>query len=276
MTTTRRRRFPLLVKIAAILALVLGVIAAPWITAAAANATPGHGGGHTPVTICHKPGTPAEHEITVDDDAVPAHLEHGDTLGACPVTPPPVEEPDPTPEPTPDPEPEPTDPPVEEPTDPPTDEPTDPPLETPDPEPTPDPTPDPTDEPTTPTDPPTEEPTSPPTTPTPTTPVIVPPAPVATPPVTSGPSPSLPTTTPSSEASVPSPSPTTSARVSAPQTFASPQSQRSTPVVTSSRHELAETGPDAALAWVSLAAAMVFLGTLTVLTVQEIQRRRTR
>lgn len=57
--------------------------------------------GHEPVTICHKPGTPAEHTLTVDDDAVPAHLQHGDTMGACaPVTPEP-EDPatDPVPEP---------------------------------------------------------------------------------------------------------------------------------------------------------------------------------
>lgn len=39
--------------------------------------------GHTPVTICHKPGTPAEQTLVVDDDAVPAHLDHGDYLGAC-------------------------------------------------------------------------------------------------------------------------------------------------------------------------------------------------
>ena len=39
--------------------------------------------GHTPVVICHKPGTPAEHTIIVDDDAVPAHLAHGDHLGPC-------------------------------------------------------------------------------------------------------------------------------------------------------------------------------------------------
>jgi hypothetical protein len=38
---------------------------------------------HTPVVICHKPGTPAEHTIIVDDDAVPAHLAHGDYLGRC-------------------------------------------------------------------------------------------------------------------------------------------------------------------------------------------------
>ena len=34
------------------------------------------GGPHTPVTICHKPGTPAEHTLVVDDDAVPGHLGH--------------------------------------------------------------------------------------------------------------------------------------------------------------------------------------------------------
>ncbi len=41
------------------------------------------GGGHTPVTICHKPGTPAEHTLVVDDNAVPGHLGHGDSRGAC-------------------------------------------------------------------------------------------------------------------------------------------------------------------------------------------------
>ena len=49
------------------------------------------GGGHTPVTICHKPGTPAEQTLVVDDDAVPGHLGHGDYLGACQPTPPPVD-----------------------------------------------------------------------------------------------------------------------------------------------------------------------------------------
>ena len=44
------------------------------------------GGGHTPVTVCHKPGTPAEHELTFDDDGYKAHLAHGDTLGPCPTT----------------------------------------------------------------------------------------------------------------------------------------------------------------------------------------------
>jgi hypothetical protein len=39
--------------------------------------------GGDKVTICHKPGTPAEGTIEVSSSAVPAHLEHGDTLGAC-------------------------------------------------------------------------------------------------------------------------------------------------------------------------------------------------
>lgn len=51
-----------------------------------------HGGGHQPVTLCHKPGTPAEHTITVDDNAqVLGHLAHGDYLGPCRETPPPPE-----------------------------------------------------------------------------------------------------------------------------------------------------------------------------------------
>ena len=36
-----------------------------------------------PVVICHKPGTPAQQLIVVDDNAVPAHLRHGDFLGSC-------------------------------------------------------------------------------------------------------------------------------------------------------------------------------------------------
>src|SRR5687767_12803113 len=44
-------------------------------------------GGHQPVTLCHKPGTPAEQELTVDNSSVvQAHLAHGDTLGPCPGT----------------------------------------------------------------------------------------------------------------------------------------------------------------------------------------------
>ena len=46
---------------------------------------------HVPTLICHiPPGNPANaHEIIVDDDAVPAHLAHGDNLGFCRELPPP-------------------------------------------------------------------------------------------------------------------------------------------------------------------------------------------
>lgn len=62
-------------KLLAAVPLILLLIAGVLVAAAMA--------AHTPVTICHKPGTPAEHTITVDDDAVPAHLAHGDYLGPC-------------------------------------------------------------------------------------------------------------------------------------------------------------------------------------------------
>ena len=35
------------------------------------------------ITICHKPGTPAEKTLQVPESAVPGHLKHGDTLGEC-------------------------------------------------------------------------------------------------------------------------------------------------------------------------------------------------
>lgn len=66
---------------AALMALLLPIVAV-------AN-NGGHGGGHDPVTICHKPGTPAEQTLVVDDDAVPGHLGHGDYLGACQTEEPP-------------------------------------------------------------------------------------------------------------------------------------------------------------------------------------------
>jgi len=40
-------------------------------------------GSQDKVVICHKPGTPAEHTLTVAQPAVAAHLAHGDTLGPC-------------------------------------------------------------------------------------------------------------------------------------------------------------------------------------------------
>jgi hypothetical protein len=53
---------------------VAAVVAAP----VAANATASQGGGHTPVTVCHNGNT-----LTVDDNALKAHLAHGDTEGPC-------------------------------------------------------------------------------------------------------------------------------------------------------------------------------------------------
>ena len=35
-------------------------------------------------TICHKPGTPAQHTLSLPEAAIPAHVNHGDLLGGCP------------------------------------------------------------------------------------------------------------------------------------------------------------------------------------------------
>jgi hypothetical protein len=41
-------------------------------------------GDDTPQTVCHKPGTAAQAELTFDNDALTqAHLRHGDTEGPC-------------------------------------------------------------------------------------------------------------------------------------------------------------------------------------------------
>ncbi|MFZ0548460.1 MAG: hypothetical protein WAM60_23630 [Candidatus Promineifilaceae bacterium] len=45
--------------------------------------TPGDGGNGSMVTICHKPGTPAQQTMTIPESALGGHLGHGDTLGAC-------------------------------------------------------------------------------------------------------------------------------------------------------------------------------------------------
>jgi hypothetical protein len=74
----------------AAIALVAGGVAASiglagnsYVQSTISTITQTTGGGHTPVTICHKPGTPAEMTLVVDDDAVPGHLGHGDYLGEC-------------------------------------------------------------------------------------------------------------------------------------------------------------------------------------------------
>jgi hypothetical protein len=47
--------------------------------------------GHDKVVICHKPGTPDQKTMPMTKPALPAHLRHGDTLGACDSPPPPVD-----------------------------------------------------------------------------------------------------------------------------------------------------------------------------------------
>jgi hypothetical protein len=45
--------------------------------------TAGSGGVCKLVTLCHKPGTPAEKTMELPDSALAGHLGHGDTTGAC-------------------------------------------------------------------------------------------------------------------------------------------------------------------------------------------------
>ena len=40
------------------------------------------------ITICHKPGTPAQKTLVLPESAIPGHLGHGDTLGLCEGSPP--------------------------------------------------------------------------------------------------------------------------------------------------------------------------------------------
>jgi hypothetical protein len=52
-------------------------------TATPAPPPPGGGNGGGLVTMCHKPGSPAQKTIQVPESAVAAHLNHGDSMGAC-------------------------------------------------------------------------------------------------------------------------------------------------------------------------------------------------
>ena len=56
----------------------------PLLAATAAGTTTGVivGGSSPPQPICHQGGT-----VTVEQDALPGHLSHGDSLGACPASP---------------------------------------------------------------------------------------------------------------------------------------------------------------------------------------------
>lgn len=56
----------------------------PFLAAAAAGTTTGVivGGSSPPQPICHEGGT-----VAVEREALPGHLSHGDSLGACPASP---------------------------------------------------------------------------------------------------------------------------------------------------------------------------------------------
>ena len=60
-------------------------LSAALLTATLANAPVAKANGDDKVQICHRPpGNPDnEHTITVGNAAVPAHLAHGDYVGAC-------------------------------------------------------------------------------------------------------------------------------------------------------------------------------------------------
>jgi len=47
--------------------------------------------GHDKVTICHKPGTTDQKTMQMTKTALPAHIRHGDSMGACGGPPPPVD-----------------------------------------------------------------------------------------------------------------------------------------------------------------------------------------
>lgn len=62
--------------------IVVGLVVALALAAAAAAVVAVQAKDEQKVTICHKPdGNP--HTITVAQSAVPAHMRHGDSIGAC-------------------------------------------------------------------------------------------------------------------------------------------------------------------------------------------------
>jgi hypothetical protein len=63
--------------------LITGILTATALLLSAGWSTLWAQRANDPVVICHKPGTLAERFIVVDDNAVPAHLRHGDFLGSC-------------------------------------------------------------------------------------------------------------------------------------------------------------------------------------------------
>lgn len=74
-------------KVRRLLGLALAALAL--VTLASASSTVGARPSGSDVTVCHKPGTPAEKTLVLPAPAARAHLGHGDTRGECDGGPPP-------------------------------------------------------------------------------------------------------------------------------------------------------------------------------------------
>lgn len=72
-------------KVFSILSVAIAALSLSFATAALANDPP----GKDKVTVCHKPGTPAEKTMEIPQSAVSGHLGHGDSQGPCGPPPPP-------------------------------------------------------------------------------------------------------------------------------------------------------------------------------------------
>ena len=86
MSTSKAKTLAVFVPVSAVL-MLSALLATPWMSAMPTAYADGSGGNNNgKVTICHiPPGNPDNaHTIRVSENAVDAHLAHGDTLGKCP------------------------------------------------------------------------------------------------------------------------------------------------------------------------------------------------
>jgi hypothetical protein len=84
-STQKAKSLSVLIPTAAVLVLS-AMLATPWLAAVPAYADGSDNNNNKKVTICHiPPGNPDNaHTIRVSENAVDAHLAHGDELGKCP------------------------------------------------------------------------------------------------------------------------------------------------------------------------------------------------
>ncbi|HXH22107.1 MAG TPA: hypothetical protein VNN10_08760 [Dehalococcoidia bacterium] len=73
-----------LLTLGGVLTMAVGLALAAQSWAAPANGTP-LARSADKVVVCHREGNGSSHEIEVDDNALPAHMDHGDALGPCPT-----------------------------------------------------------------------------------------------------------------------------------------------------------------------------------------------